>query len=209
MRISGGLAKGRRTATKSLLKSSNGEVLRPTSSKVREAIFDIIKNRIEGASFVDLYAGTGTVGLEALSRGADRAFFVEPKRLRTNTIKENAVKFGFREKAVVTETNALKFLKSASKENKKFDIFFLDPSYFSEEIINSLRVIGEKKLLTDNGMVIAEHFFKKKLPETVNDLRKIRSYKYGDTMLTIYMKKQSQENTGESGDKESSLSGHI
>jgi 16S rRNA (guanine966-N2)-methyltransferase len=189
MRISGGLAKGRRTATKSLLKSSHGEVLRPTSSKVREAIFDIIRDRIEGASFVDLYAGTGTVGLEALSRGADRAFFVEPNRLRAKTIKENAVKFGFSKKAIVIDRNAHKFLNRAYNENKKFDIFFLDPPYFSEEIINTLPVIGEKELLNDNGIVIAEHFFKNKLPETVNDLKIIRSYRYGDTMLTIYMKK--------------------
>lgn len=208
MRISGGLAKGRRTATKSLLKS-HGEVLRPTSSKVREAIFDIVKDRIEGSSFVDLYAGTGTVGLEALSRGADRAFFVEPNRLRAKTIKENAVKFGFREKAIVIDRKAHEFLKRASDENKKFDIFFLDPPYFSEEITNTLRVVGEKKLLNDNGIVIAEHFFKKKLPETVNDLKIIRSYKYGDTMLTIYMKKKALEKTGELGEKESSLSGHI
>jgi 16S rRNA (guanine966-N2)-methyltransferase len=189
MRISGGLAKGRRTATKSLLKSSHGEVLRPTSSKVREAIFDIIRDRIEGASFVDLYAGTGTVGLEALSRGADRAFFVEPNRLRAKTIKENAVKFSFSEKAIVIDSNAHKFLNWAYNENKKFDIFFLDPPYFSEEIINTLPVIGEKELLNDSGIVIAEHFFKKKLPETVNDLKIIRSYRYGDTVLTIYMKK--------------------
>jgi 16S rRNA (guanine(966)-N(2))-methyltransferase RsmD len=209
MRISGGIIKGRRTATKSLLKSSHGEVLRPTSSKVREAIFDIIKDRIEGAIFVDLYAGTGTIGLEALSRGADKAFFVEPNRLRAKTIKENAVKFGLSEKAIVIETKAHEFLKRASDENKKFDIFFLDPPYFSEEIINTLPVIGEKKLLTDNGIVIAEHFFKNKLLETVNDLKIIRSYRYGDTMLTIYMKKKAQENTGESGEKESSLSGYI
>src|SRR4030043_504399 len=146
MRISGGLIKGRRTATKRLLsKSSRGETLRPTSSKVREAI--------------------------------------------------------------VIDRNAHEFLKRASEENKKFDIFFLDPPYFSEEIINTLPVIGEKKLLTDNGIVIAEHFFKNKLLETVNDLKIIRSYRYGDTMLTIYMKKKAQENTGESGEKESSLSG--
>ena len=210
MRISGGIIKGRRTATKRLLsKSSRSETLRPTSSKVREAIFDIIKDRIEGAIFVDLYAGTGTVGLEALSRGADKAFFVEPNRLRAKTIKENAVKFGISEKAIVIETKAHEFLKRASVENRKFDIFFLDPPYFSEEIINTLPAIGEKKLLTDDGIVIVEHLVKKKLPETVSELKIIRSYRYGDTMLTIYMKKKTQENTGVSGEKESCLSGYI
>ncbi|MDI6889539.1 MAG: 16S rRNA (guanine(966)-N(2))-methyltransferase RsmD [Thermodesulfovibrionales bacterium] len=197
MRISGGLAKGRRTATKRLFSGASGdEKLRPTPSKVREAIFDIIRDRIEGASFVDLYAGTGTVGLEALSRGAGRAVFVEPNMLRARAIKENAVKFGFRKKAIVVDGEAYEFLKRASAEKKRFDIFFLDPPYFSEEIMKTLPMIEEKRLLNDGGTVIVEHFFKRKLPETVGELKMIRSYRYGDTMLTIYRKK---EETGEKG----------
>src|SRR4030066_569199 len=124
MRISGGIAKGRRTATKRLLsKTSEGEKLRPTSSKVREALFDIIRNEIDGASFVDLYAGTGTVGFEALSRGASRAIFVEPNDLRAITIKKNADEFGFREKAQVVKNRAYKFLEKSSSEKESFDIF--------------------------------------------------------------------------------------
>ena len=196
MRISGGLLKGRTTATKKLLcikRQALKERLRPTSAKVREAIFDIIKNRIADVTFVDLYAGTGTVGFEALSRGAKMAIFVEPDRLRAKMIKENILRFGFRENAVVVEKKAHEFLKKASFENKRFDIFFLDPPYFSEEIMNILPVIGEKKLLADNGIVIVEHFFKKKLPETVCGLEMIRNYRYGDTMLTIYIKEKSQK----------------
>lgn len=189
MRISGGTAKGRRTATKRLLtKTSDRERLRPTSSKVREALFDIIRNMIEGASFVDLYAGTGTVGLEALSRGAGKAVFVESDELRVRTIKKNIYEFGFREKAIVVKGRAYEFLKHASAEKESFDIFFIDPPYHSEEIEEVLSVIGGEGLLSEDGIVIVEHFFKKKMPEKAGTLKIERSYRYGDTMLTLYRK---------------------
>ena len=189
MRISGGTAKGRRTASQRLLtNTSTGERLRPTSSKVREALFDIIRDRIEGASFVDLYAGTGTTGLEALSRGGGKAIFVEPNELWVKTIKRNIYEFGFREKALVFKGRAYEFLEKASAEKESFDIFFLDPPYQSEEIKKVLPLIGEKGLLSENGIVIVEHFFKKKIPETAGTLKRHKSYRYGDTMLTLYRK---------------------
>jgi 16S rRNA (guanine966-N2)-methyltransferase len=189
MRISGGTAKGRRTASQRLLtKASTKERLRPTSSKVREALFDIIKDRIDGASFVDLYAGTGSVGLEALSRGGGKAIFVEPNELWVKTIKRNIYEFGFREKALVYKGRACEFLEKASAEKERFDFFFLDPPYQSDEIKKVLPVIEEKELLCENGIVIVEHFFKKELPETAGRLKIYKSYRYGDTMMTLYRK---------------------
>jgi len=208
MRISGGLAKGRQTATKRLFsKASKGEELRPTSSKVREAIFDILRNKIDGASFVDLYAGTGTVGLESLSRGAGKAVFVEPDKVRAKAIKETAVKFGFGKKVTVVNGKAREFLKNASVKKERFDIFFVDPPYFSEEIMITLPIIGEKELLNDDGVIIVEHFFKRKLPETVSKLKMIKRYRYGDTMLTIYMKRNTKE--WRNGEQDSSISRDI
>jgi 16S rRNA (guanine966-N2)-methyltransferase len=189
MRICGGLAKGRRTVTKRLFSGgSDGEKLRPTSSKVREALFDILREKIQGAVFVDLYAGTGIVGLEALSRGGKKAIFVESNDLRVNTIKRNADKFGVKERAEVVKCSACKFLERTYAANERFDIFFLDPPYHSDEINKVLPLIGEKELLNDSGIVIVEHFFKKKMPETAGKLRINRSYRYGDTMLTLYRK---------------------
>ena len=189
MRISGGTAKGRPTATPRLLKKmSNGERLRPTSAKVREALFDIIRSRIDGADFVDLYAGTGTVGLEALSRGAGSAVFVEPDKLRADTISKNMDKFGFKDKAVVIRGYAAEFIAKAPAKNERYDIFFVDPPYQSDEIEKVMPMIDEKGLLSDNGLLILEHFFKKKLPETFGSLRQLKQYKYGDTMLTLYGK---------------------
>jgi 16S rRNA (guanine(966)-N(2))-methyltransferase RsmD len=189
MRISGGTAKGRRTATKRLLtENSEGERLRPTSSKVREALFDILRNKIGGASFVDLYAGTGTVGLEALSRGAGRSVFVEPDELRIRTIKNNVLELGFLEQALVAKGRAYEFLQKASAENESFDIFFIDPPYDSEEIEKVLPLLGEEGLVNEDGVVIVEHFFKRHVPEKAGRLKIKRSYRYGDTMLTLYRK---------------------
>ena len=189
MRISGGTAKGRRTATKRLLtENSEGERLRPTSSKVREALFDILRNKIEGASFVDLYAGTGTVGLEALSRGAERSFFVEPDDLRIRTIKNNVLGLGFLEQAAVEKGRAYEFLQKATAENESFDIFFIDPPYDSEEIEKILPLLGEEGLVNEDGIVIVEHFFKRHVPEKAGRLKMKRNYRYGDTMLTLYRK---------------------
>jgi 16S rRNA (guanine966-N2)-methyltransferase len=210
MRISGGIARGRTIKTKRLFsKASKAEELRPTASKVREALFDIIRDRIERASFVDLYAGTGTVGLESLSRGARKAIFVEPNRLRAKAIEETGIQFGFRDKMTVVRGTAGGFLKKASAEKKRFDIIFVDPPYFSEEIMKILSMVGKKELLNDRGLVIVEHFFKKKLPALPGDLKVMRSYRYGDTMLTVYRKKEETEKIGGFSEKNCHLSGNL
>ena len=208
MRISGGIAKGRKVGTKRLFpKLSKDEELRPTSSKVREALFDIIRDKIEGASFVDLFAGTGTVGLESLSRGARKAIFVEPNISRAKAIKGTGVQFGFHEQVTVFEGTAEGFLKKASAEKKMFDIFFVDPPYFSEEIMRILPLVAQKGLLNTGGIVVVEHFVKKKLPELVGKLKMIRNYRYGDTMLTIY--KEETEKIGGSGEQNCHLSRNL
>jgi 16S rRNA (guanine966-N2)-methyltransferase len=185
MRISGGTVKGRRTATRSLLKKKpTGERLRPTSSKVREALFDILRDRIIGVSFVDLYAGTGTVGLEALSRGAARAIFVEPGELRVRTMKRCVDDFGFQDRALIIRGKAEEVLERASAAGEKFDIIFVDPPYGSEEIGRVLPHIGE--VLERDGLVVVEHFFKKEVPGTAGKLKVTRSCRYGDTTLTFY-----------------------
>jgi len=189
MRISAGTAKGRPTATQKLLKkTSDGERLRPTSSKVREAIFDILRGRMEGASFVDLYAGTGTVGMEALSRGADSAIFVEPDEFRVNSIRENLARLGFGRRAVVVRGKADEFLASAAERRESYDIFFVDPPYSSEEGGKITTMIDKMGLLNDEGVVIIEHFFKMEFPEKIESLRMHKRYRYGDTTLSLYRK---------------------
>lgn len=189
VRISAGAAKGRKIGSRRLfVKSSSGEELRPTSAKVREALFDIIRERVRGCTFVDLYAGTGTVGIEALSRGAEMAVFVEPNDLRVKTIKQVASEFGFKDRAEVVRGKAYEFIKKASAKGLSFDIFFLDPPYQSEELMKVLPLIGDGTLLRQKGIVIVEHFFKRELPEVVGRLKLTKHYRYGDTVLTLYRK---------------------
>ncbi|NWF75277.1 MAG: 16S rRNA (guanine(966)-N(2))-methyltransferase RsmD [Nitrospirae bacterium] len=189
MKISAGIAKGRRTSTKRiLLHARNQTRLRPTSSKVREALFDIIKNKISGATFVDLYAGTGTVGFEALSRGGKRTVFVEKNEFLVNTIKKTAHELGFICKTQIIKCSAEEFLKKASSNQEMFDIFFVDPPYQSDEIDKILPLISSKDLVNTEGFVIVEHFHKKRIPETIGNLEKHRSYRYGDTILSFYRK---------------------
>jgi 16S rRNA (guanine966-N2)-methyltransferase len=187
MRISAGVAKGRRTATKKLLSHTiKGKQLRPTSSKVREALFDILRDKIDDALFVDLYAGTGTVGLEALSRGARKTIFVEQGNTRVRTIQENVTKLGFHERADIIRGKSCDFVARYAGEH--VDICFVDPPYKSDEIDRVLTLIGEKEFLRLQGIVVVEHFFKKKVPEKVGKVIMQRSYRYGDTMLTFYGK---------------------
>lgn len=187
MRISAGVAKGRRTATKKLLSHTiKGKQLRPTSSKVREALFDILRGKIDDALFVDLYAGTGTVGLEALSRGAKKTVFVEHSYTRVRAIQETVVKLGFQEKAAIIRGGSCDFVGRYTGEH--VDICFVDPPYKSDEVDRVLTLIGEKEFLRRRGIVIVEHFFKKKVPEKAGKIIMQRSYRYGDTMLTCYGK---------------------
>ncbi len=187
MRISAGTARGRKIGyKKSFLRKEEEDELRPTSSKVREALFDIIRSRLPGAVFLDLYAGTGGVGIEALSRGASKAVFVESGRLRVSVINDLLQKFNFSNQSVTVNMNAYDFVKREAAAGTRYDIVFLDPPYHSEELMKVLPVIGEGDILEGDGMVIAEHFFKMRLPDAVNRLRVAKSYKYGDTVLTVY-----------------------
>jgi 16S rRNA (guanine966-N2)-methyltransferase len=187
MRISGGTAKGRRTATKRLLiKKADGKSLRPTSSKVREALFDILGNRIIGASFLDLYAGSGTVGFEALSRGAGTAVFVESDAMRVRAIRNIAEELGFLERSVIRRDKASGFLRKAASENRLFDIIFADPPYHSDELNKVLPLIDEGRLLSEGGVVAAEHFSREIPPDSAGSLKKKKTYRYGDTTLTFY-----------------------
>ena len=188
MRISGGIAKGRRVGfKKAFLKKGEKDELRPTSAKVRQAIFNILGDRIIDSEFLDLYAGTGAVGMDALSRGARKVIFVDDNSLRIGIIKELIEKFGFKDRARVIKDKASNFLKRAESI---FDIIFVDPPYASGELDIVLPLIDEKGVLGDNGIVIAEHSSKKTLAPEIGSLRLIKTYKYGDTSLTFYRKER-------------------
>jgi len=185
MRISGGTAKGRNLGTRKAFVSKGGnDELRPTAAKVRKAIFDIMSGRIVGSRFLDLYAGTGAVGIEALSREADHVVLVENNAARVAIIRELIGKFGFTGRASVVKTTVASFLNKISRE--AFDIIFLDPPYTSDELERVLPIIDKSKLLADDGIVIIEHSSKKVLSCALTRLKLKKNYRYGDTALTLY-----------------------
>jgi len=178
MRIIAGDAKGRR------LFSPKGENLRPTSDKVKEALFNILAFRIVSASFLDLYAGCGSVGIEAISRGAKNVVFVEKNKTNILLLKKNLSLFPDYHAVHVFEGTVLHFLK---KNKDTFDIIFIDPPYAegNEEILQTL---GCYDNISPGGLVIIEHFHKKNLPDTAGVLSLLKRYRYGGTTLTFYVK---------------------
>jgi 16S rRNA (guanine(966)-N(2))-methyltransferase RsmD len=185
MRISGGTAKGRKVGSRKAFVGKGGnDELRPTAAKVRKAIFDILRGRIIGSRFLDLYAGTGAVGIEALSREADHVVLVEDNAARVAIIRDLIEKFGFTGRASVVKTTVTSFLNNASRGT--FDIIFLDPPYTSDELGRILPLIETLQLLADDGIVIVEHSSKKALSFPLTNLKFKKNYRYGDSALTLY-----------------------
>ncbi|MCL0036876.1 16S rRNA (guanine(966)-N(2))-methyltransferase RsmD [Thermodesulfovibrionales bacterium] len=183
MRISGGIAKGRKISPKlTCLKKGRGCELRPTSAKVREAIFNILGTKIDGSAFLDLYAGTGAVGIEALSRGAATVVFVDDNHSRVRGTECLIEKFGVKDKALVIRDRACRFSK---KTDAVFDIIFIDPPYASKELDEILPLIGKRGILKNDGVVVVEHLTKKTLLPVAKELRLVKTYKYGSTSLTL------------------------
>ncbi|NOY83669.1 MAG: 16S rRNA (guanine(966)-N(2))-methyltransferase RsmD [Nitrospirae bacterium] len=177
MRIISGSSKGRR------LFAPSGLALRPTPGKVRSALFNILADRILDASFLDLYAGTGAVGLEALSRGALHTTFVEQSPRHLQYLRKNIAACLLEEQSTVRGIDAEDFLKTLSSP---FDLVFLDPPYKEEALEKILPRLEQDDIITDAGRLIIEHFHKRVLPETIGNIHFLKQYRYGETLLSFY-----------------------
>ena len=143
--------------------------IRPTSNKVRGALFNILVNKVPGAACLDLFAGSGSLGLEALSRGAKSSIFVDNNRQCAITIKETIKKLGISEEAKVMQLNAMQGIKTLSLEHK-FDLIFLDPPYFRDWVKKALININQCDILNHSSLAICEHHKKELMPESVGRL---------------------------------------
>ncbi|MEO5358719.1 MAG: 16S rRNA (guanine(966)-N(2))-methyltransferase RsmD [Nitrospirae bacterium YQR-1] len=179
VKIIGGTHKGR------CITAAVNKTLRPTSSKVRESVFNILRDVIQGCSFLDLYAGSGGVGLEALSRGAQRVVFVDKSVKTIETITSLPLfKIGGTSAAYIGDARSV--LKKLENMGETFNCVYVDPPYYSSEIENILPLLSVSKVLTVGSYVLFEHPEKKSLPESIGFLTKKKKYKYGDTLLTVY-----------------------
>ena len=173
------------------LKSLKGMALRPTSDRLRETLFNVIADRVEGSRFLDVFAGTGAVGIEALSRGAREAVFIENHAPAARLIEKNLESLGLRAEARVLAVDAARGLErlaaEAAAKRQDYDLAFLDPPYAAaEDYRRVLSFLGTSPLLAEDSLVIAEHQRKLELPETTGNLDRVRMLRQGDATLSFY-----------------------
>ena len=167
------------------LKTPEGMKTRPTSDRVKEALFSIIQFDIPGAKVLDLFGGTGQIGIEALSRGAASAIFVDAAEPACNLIRENLKRTKLEQQGRVIRSDYLDYLK---RNREQFDIIFLDPPYAEVFLENALKYITEIDILQTNGIIVTERPLDKDLPWEYKGYQRSRDYKYGKTLLTVYRK---------------------
>lgn len=167
------------------LKTPEGMLTRPTTDRVKEALFSIINFEIPGAKVLDLFGGTGQLGIEALSRGAKSAMFVDAREEACKLIRENLKRTKLEQDAAVVRSDYLDYL---GRCREQFNIIFLDPPYAEVFLENSLNRITEIDILQSNGIIVTERPLGKELPWELAGYTRSRDYKYGKTLLTIYRK---------------------
>ena len=181
MRVIAGSAKGVQ------LKTPDGLLTRPTADRVKEALFSIIQFDLPCARVLDLFGGTGQLGIEALSRGAKSVVFVDHQDSACRLIKENLKRTKFENTGTVVRADYLQYLKSCKD---KFDIILLDPPYVEVFLENSLKMITEIDILQSGGIIVTERPIEKQLDLNFSGYDRSKDYKYGKTLLTLYRKER-------------------
>ena len=176
MRIISGSAKGRK------LKELQGMDTRPTTGKVKESLFSIIQFELEGRRILDLFAGTGQLGLEALSRGAERCTFVERRKEAAALVRENVELCRFADRAQVVQGEAQSFLRGCKE---RFDVILLDPPYHTDLLEQSLELITRFDILREHGIIVCESRAEWSAPELTPPYETGREYRYGQIKLTL------------------------
>ena len=179
MRVISGKARG------TVLKTPEGMQTRPTADRVKEALFSIIQFDIPGTKVLDLFGGTGQLGIEAISRGANSAVFVDAGDAACKLIKENLRRARMETEGRVVRSDYLQFL---SQCREKFDIIFLDPPYAEVFLENAIKKISEIDILQSGGIIVAERPAGKTLNLEIEGYSRTKDYKYGNTVLTLYRK---------------------
>lgn len=181
MRVVAGQYRGLR------LKGLKGDQLRPTSGRMRETLFDVLGEGIRGAQFLDAYAGSGAVGIEALSRGAARVVFLERHRAAAETIRRNLETLGIESGFQLVTAKVEAGIERLARQGARFDYIFLDPPYAEiREYHHTLREFGRSGIISAASLVIAEHSRHCRLEENYASLSKIRLLRHGDSQLAFY-----------------------
>lgn len=185
MRVITGTARGRRLIT------LDGEDVRPTTDKVKEALFSIIQFEIEGRRVLDLFAGSGQLGIEALSRGAAGCVFVDQSKQAIGVIKKNLETCGFADSARVYQSDSLTYLSVTASPKERYDIALLDPPYASGLLKKALPLVAEH--MNRGGVIICEAPSDMELPEQAGDFTIRKTYRYGKIGMTLYRHKDIEQ----------------
>ena len=183
MRVITGSARGRR------LKELEGMETRPTTDRVKEGLFNILQFDIEGRRVLDLFAGTGQLGIECLSRGAASAVFVDRRADAVKLIRDNLKTTELTDRARVVSGDSMEYLRSV---REKFDLIFLDPPYAADLLESAIAHIAKFDILAPHGIIVAEHPAEKALPALSAPYRLHRTYRYGKIALTVYRRDGNQ-----------------
>lgn len=175
MRVISGEKKGKK------LVSLEGNDVRPTTDRVKESLFSILQFELVGKSFLDLFSGSGQIAIEALSRGAKNATIVDASPKSINVCKKNLEIVGYVNRVKIVNAQSDVFIKNTSD---MYDIAFLDPPYAKGLLEICLPFVADK--MSKSGLIVCEHPSNLNLPEKANDFKKVKTYKYGKIMLTLY-----------------------
>jgi 16S rRNA (guanine(966)-N(2))-methyltransferase RsmD len=180
MRVIAGERKGLR------LKTPKGKATRPTADQVRIACLDTLTPWLPGARVLDLYAGSGAVAIEALSRGAEAAVFVESDRAALGAIRENLDRLGLKERSRVVGADVSKALRTFGRQGETFSLVFADPPYDSSLALATIEELSAGGLIAEGGVVVVQHRTKTALPERVGALSRFKAKRFGETTLTFF-----------------------
>lgn len=161
-------------------------MVRPTMARIKEALFNIIKPYVNDAVFLDLFSGTGSIALEALSRGAKRAVMIEKNSDALKIIIENVNNMGFSDRCRAYKNEAVRAIEILDRKREKFDIIFMDPPYTQEFCEETIKKIEASDILKKTGILIAEHHMHERLEDTIGELKKVDERDYGGKVLSFY-----------------------
>lgn len=183
MRITSGYLKNR------IILSRIGKETRPTLERIKEAIYSIISDKILESNFLDLYAGTGNMSFEAMSRGAKRSIMIEQDKEALRVIIENVNNLGLENSCRAYKNNVLKAIEILENKNEKFDIIFMDPPYKENLTEKTLIKISDHNLLKEDGIIICEHGKYEKLKDEIKNLIKYDEREYNKKIVSFYKRK--------------------
>ena len=180
MRVIAGRYRGRRLSVLPDLS------IRPTIGRLRESYFDIVQGRIDGARFLDLCSGSGSMGIEALSRGAAHVVFIEKSRRALQVLRRNLDHCGIQEGFRLIPGDIFQEIPRLARQGERFDLIYFDPPYFRDLYERALELLDQCPLLEPGGLLAANHFKKVPLPDGSGALRRVREVQHGDSVLSFF-----------------------